>query len=72
MQQRYQPTPTNIMHITLDLRCNKLFIKQQSDCMSGACLREKVSYHRGSHELDLTSSPLTETPSPTLDQHEHH
>jgi hypothetical protein len=26
-QQRYQPTPTNIMHITLDLRCSKAFIK---------------------------------------------
>jgi hypothetical protein len=27
MQQRYQPTPTNLMHITLDLKCNKAFIK---------------------------------------------
>jgi hypothetical protein len=35
MQQRYQPTPINLMHITLDLRCNKTFIKQKSGCMSG-------------------------------------
>jgi hypothetical protein len=27
MQQRYQPTPTNLMHITLDSKCNKAFIK---------------------------------------------
>jgi hypothetical protein len=45
MQQRYQPTPTNIMHIILDLRCNKAFIKQKSGCVSGACLHcREVSF----------------------------
>jgi hypothetical protein len=45
MQQRYQPTPINLMHIALDLKCNKAFIKQKSSCMSGACLRyREVSF----------------------------
>jgi hypothetical protein len=27
MQYRYQLTPTDLMHITLDLKCNKAFVK---------------------------------------------
>jgi hypothetical protein len=35
MQQWYQPTTTNIIHITLDLRCNKAFINRRVVICSG-------------------------------------
>jgi hypothetical protein len=69
MQQRYQPTPTNIMHITLDIRCNKAFIKQKSVCMSGACLHcgEVSSQKSGLAPTPQMDDPNTidEWPSPT-------
>jgi hypothetical protein len=43
MQQRYRPTPANLVHITLDLKYNKAFMKQKSSLYLGlACVAEKL------------------------------
>jgi hypothetical protein len=48
MQQQYQPTPTNIMHITLDLRCNKAYKNRRVVVCPGlAFIAEKLVFpHR--------------------------
>jgi hypothetical protein len=70
MQQQFQATPTYLMHISQDLRCNKVFVKQRRVYAPGlACVTEKVSSTETPRELDLTSSPLMDEPPPKIDQH---
>jgi hypothetical protein len=67
MQQLYQPTPTNIIHITLDLRCNKAFKNRRVVvCLKLTCVTAVVSSRRSQVDTNTTSG----SPSPKLDRHD--
>jgi hypothetical protein len=67
MQQWYQPTPTNIMHITLDLRCNKAFKNRRVVVCPGlAFVVEKLVLV----EVKFNTNTTGGSPSPKLDRHD--
>jgi hypothetical protein len=67
MQQRYRPTPTNLMHITLDLRCNKAFKNRRVVVCSGLALIAAVVVLV---EVKFDTNTMGVSPSPKLDQHD--
>jgi hypothetical protein len=47
MQQQFRATTTYLMHISQDLRCNKVFVKQRRVYAPGlAFIAEEFSFHR--------------------------